>query len=159
MPPKTKPHLKKITTANKPKTTSTQKWATFTYIGKETTYITNLFKNTDLKIVMRNNNSIQKTLMHNKELTNNTDKYMQCGVYKLTCPDCNKAYMGQTGRNFLQGLMNTKPHSEQTAKTKTLPNTSSSAHTLLAPSKTLQRQNKGTYLNTIERYYIYREYT
>jgi len=42
--PKTKPRQKKSTAPNKPKPTSTQKWATFTYIGKETTYITNLLK-------------------------------------------------------------------------------------------------------------------
>ena len=101
IPPKTKPHLKKITTPNIPKTTSTKKWATFTYIGKETTYITNLLKNTDLKIAMRTNNSIQKILMHNKQLTNKADKYTPSGVYKLTCPDCNKTYVGQTGGKFL----------------------------------------------------------
>ena len=61
-PPKNPPHLKKITTPNKPKTTSTQKWATFTYVGKETTFITNLFENTDPKIAMHTNNSIQKIL-------------------------------------------------------------------------------------------------
>ena len=101
IPPKNKPHQKKSTTPNKPKTTSTQKWATVTYIGKETTYITNLLKNTELKIAMRTNNSIQNILMNNKQLTNNTDKYTYSGVYKLSCPKCSKAYVGQTERNFL----------------------------------------------------------
>jgi len=45
----------------------TQKWATFTYVGKETTYITNLFKKTDMKIAFRTNNTIQKLLMHNQQ--------------------------------------------------------------------------------------------
>ena len=31
---------------------------TFTYIRKETTFITNLFKNTDIKIAFRTNNTI-----------------------------------------------------------------------------------------------------
>jgi len=62
--------------------------------------MTNLFKNTDLKIAMRSNNSIQKILMHNKELMNKTGKYTQSGVHKLTCPDCNNAYLGQTGEYF-----------------------------------------------------------
>jgi len=31
-----------------------------------------------------------------------TDKYSQSGAYKLTCQDCNKAYVGQTGRSFLK---------------------------------------------------------
>jgi len=30
-----------------------------------------------------------------------SDKYAQSGMYKMTCPDCNKAYMGQTGRSFI----------------------------------------------------------
>jgi hypothetical protein len=38
-------------------TTSTQKWTTFTYIGKETTFITNLFRKTDLRIALRTNNT------------------------------------------------------------------------------------------------------
>jgi hypothetical protein len=40
-----------------------QKWAYFTYIGKQTSYITNLFKKTDLKIALRNSNTLQKRLM------------------------------------------------------------------------------------------------
>ena len=35
------------------------KWATFTYIGKETTYITKLFKHKNLKITYKTNNSIE----------------------------------------------------------------------------------------------------
>jgi len=68
--------------------TQTHKWITFTYTGKETTYITNLFKRTNLKIAFHKNNTIysQLTQKHHK-----TDKYTQSGVYRLTCPDCNKA--------------------------------------------------------------------
>jgi len=38
------------------------KWATFTYIGKETTYITKLFKHTNIKIAYVTNNSIELNL-------------------------------------------------------------------------------------------------
>jgi hypothetical protein len=38
----------------------THKWATFTYIGKETTFITNLFKKANIKISFRTNTTIQK---------------------------------------------------------------------------------------------------
>jgi hypothetical protein len=75
----------------------TPKWATFTYIGKETTFITNLFKKSNVKIAFRTNNTIQKLLIHKQH---RTDTHSQPGVYKLTCPDCGKAYVGQTGRNF-----------------------------------------------------------
>jgi len=95
--------------------THTQKWASFTYIGKETTYITNLFKKTDLKIVLRTNNTIQKWLMQ-KHVT--PDKYMRSGIYKLTCPDCNKVYAGQT-----RDTKSTKMHLKLTATPPTMPNT------------------------------------
>ena len=30
----------------------------------------------------------------------NSNKFYKCGVYQLTCPDCNKKYIGQAGRPF-----------------------------------------------------------
>jgi len=143
IPPKTKPPLKKFTTSNKPKTTSTQKRATFTYMGKETTYITNLFKNTGLKVAMRTNNSIQNILINNKKLTNNTDKYTQSGVYKLSCPDCNKAYVGLTGIHFLTRFDEHKAGLRTNSQNSNYVNTVSSTHTPLNPSKTLCRYYNG----------------
>ena len=84
-------------TPDKRMTTTIQKWATFTYIGKETTFITNLFKKTNLGIALCINTTIQRLLMQRQQTS---DKYTQSGVYKLTCPDCNKAYVGKTGRSF-----------------------------------------------------------
>jgi hypothetical protein len=81
--------------------TTMQKWAPFTYVGRETTFITILFKKTDLKITMPTNNSLQKLLMPKTQTAN---KYTRSGAYKLTCPDCDKSYIGQTGRSFLQIL-------------------------------------------------------
>jgi len=31
----------------------------------------------------------------------NHDNYTRSGAYKFTCPDCHKAYVGQTGSRFL----------------------------------------------------------
>jgi len=36
----------------------------------------------------------------NKLFTNNEDKYLASCVYQLTCLDCFKRYVGQTGRLF-----------------------------------------------------------
>jgi hypothetical protein len=36
-----------------------QTWATFTYIAKETTYITKIFKHANIKIAYLTNNTIQ----------------------------------------------------------------------------------------------------
>jgi len=74
-----------------------QKWCTFTYIGKETTYITKIFKHSNIKITYRTNNTLQKHLTTSSQ---NLDKFTQSGIYKLTCPDCGKSYVGQTGRDF-----------------------------------------------------------
>jgi len=52
---------------------------------------------TNIKIAFRTNNTIYSQLTQKHHIT---DKYTQSGVYRLTCPGCNKAYVGQTGRNF-----------------------------------------------------------
>jgi len=166
IPPKNPPHLKTVTTAtthNKPTTTTTQKWTTFTYIGKETTFITNLLKRTDLKTALRTNNSIQDILMHKKQPPNKADKYSQSGVYKLICPDCNKAYVGQTGRNFLAKFKEHRAafrtNSQSSNFAKHLIEHTHSFDPIQNTMQILQRQNKGAYLNTIERCYIYAEFT
>ena len=77
----------------------TQKWAKFTYIGKETKYITTLFKNLPIKILFTSNNTIGRILSHktNHKTSNQLDN---SGVYRLTCPDCNMKYVGQTDPSF-----------------------------------------------------------
>ena len=54
---------------------------------------------TDLRISLCTNNTIQKLLMPKLQTT---DKYSRSRSYKLTCQDCNKAYVGQTGRSFVE---------------------------------------------------------
>ena len=76
-----------------------QKWVTITYKGKRTSYITKIFKCPNLKIAYCTNNYIQRNLNPNKGISN---KYLASGVYKLTCTDCEKAYVDQMGRMFLQ---------------------------------------------------------
>ena len=77
--------------------TSKHKWAIFTYTSKETLYITNTFRHTDLKIAFQTNNTLEILLKYRKPPL---DKFALSGVYKLTSRDCNKAHMGQTGRHF-----------------------------------------------------------
>ena len=74
------------------------RWITFTNIGKETTHFTNVFKHTNIRITCRTINALQNHLSHNNR---SLDKYSFSGVYKLTCPNCKKAYVGQTSRNFI----------------------------------------------------------
>jgi len=47
------------------------------------------------QIAFRINNTVGNRLMHKQQTTN---KYNLSGICRLTCPVCNKAYVGQTGR-------------------------------------------------------------
>ena len=81
------------------------KWATFTYVGPQTKHITKLFKNTNLQIAYKTNNTIQK--LFTRTNTSTADKFDNCEIYQLTYLDCNKQYVGQTGRFFLEGTTST----------------------------------------------------
>jgi hypothetical protein len=59
--------------------------------------VTNIFKNTNLKITFRVSNTTQNIL---KTHTQNNDEYKNCGIYNLKCNTCNKYYVGQTGSNL-----------------------------------------------------------
>jgi hypothetical protein len=89
---KTKPNTSKT-----PNIIQKQKWATFTYIGKETRTITKLVKNTNIIIAYKTKNTIQNHLLPKIP---NIDKYNKSGIYKMKCNICQLSYIGQTGRNF-----------------------------------------------------------
>ena len=93
----------KITNREKQKRNQTQwqqeimtqknKWVTFTYHSPLIRRITNLFKQTNVKIGFRATNTIQQQLNSKKQKHNDP-----CGIYKLKCNTCNKVYVGQSGR-------------------------------------------------------------
>jgi len=56
------PRQPTTTPSQKPGKTA-HKWAPFTYLGRETTFITNIFKKADIRIALRTNNTLQKLLM------------------------------------------------------------------------------------------------
>ena len=97
---------------------------------------------------------------HNKQQTN--DKYMLSGIYKLTCPACNKAYVGQTERNF------TITFNEHKYAFRTNSHTSKFAQHLIEQNhpfgtihntmQIIRHHKKGPHLNTLERFHIYAEY-
>jgi hypothetical protein len=60
-------------------------------------HITNIFRHTDIQLAFRTNNTIQNLLTQRNP---NPDKFSSSGVYKLICPECGKANVGQTGRCF-----------------------------------------------------------
>ena len=74
------------------------------------------YSNKLTKIAYCTNNTIQDNLVLK---TQNHDKLSSSGVYKLTCPDCGRAYIEQTGRILPKDTMNTD---EPTAMVVILPN-------------------------------------
>jgi hypothetical protein len=138
--------------------TNKQKWTTFTYVGEETSYITNVFRKTELKIAFHTTNTIGNLLSHKNPTPN---KFSLSGVYKLTCPDCNKAYVGETGRRFTTRFKEhekafwNNSHTSSFAK-----HLNEEAH-FLGPTKSIMQvlhyHKKGTHLNTLERFHIHIE--
>jgi transposase-like protein len=75
-------------------------WARFKYIGKQTKFNTKLFKETPVRIAHTTNNSISRHLSKKPNTPQPARQYEKSGIYQLTCPDCHKRYIGQTGRSF-----------------------------------------------------------
>jgi hypothetical protein len=149
-------HTKKPTLPKEPKTPP--KWASFTYFGKETSYITNVFRHTELKIALRTNNTIGK-LLTPKNHTH--DPYSQSGAYKLTCPDCGKAYVGQTGRQFSVRYKEHKTafrnNNQNNSFAKHLNDSTHSFGPMTEIMRILHYHNKGPHLNTLEKFHIHTE--
>jgi hypothetical protein len=81
----------------------------------------------------------------------------------MTCPDCKKEYVGQTGRSFAVRFNEHKNAFKTNSRTsnfaKLLIEQAHSVNSIQNTMQILQRHNKGAHLNTIERYYIYAEFT
>jgi hypothetical protein len=74
-----------------------EQWATFTYIGKHTGFITKLFKSTNIKTAYKTQNTIGKKLQKGNQ---KDDKYDNAGVYKLKFQYCTQYCNAQVGRTF-----------------------------------------------------------
>jgi hypothetical protein len=138
-----------------PDTNTKQLYATLTFVGKETKKIANLFKNTNIKIAYRTPNTLGKLLI-TKPNNNKKDKYLNSGVYRLTCPNCGKIYTGQTGRNFKirykEHLLSYKHGNYNSKFTHLLENKHSfgDIKNIITP---ICYNRKGVHLNTLEKFY------
>ena len=92
--------LHKVNNKNNKREHDTQKtkWVKFTYMGKETRLIRNLFKDTDINIAFTTQNNIERFL--STQCNQIKNKYNRCGIYQLTCPSCNRKYIGQMDSPF-----------------------------------------------------------
>ncbi|PNF26379.1 hypothetical protein B7P43_G17880 [Cryptotermes secundus] len=132
------------------------KWATFTYIGKETRNITKLFRDTKLKIAFRTKNNLQHILKSRPEI----NKYNNSGIYSMKCLDCPKEYIGQTGRKFntryKEHIHDIRHNNSNTGYSEHILNTEHAYGTIENTMDIIATGRKGQYLNTLENYHIYR---
>jgi len=91
------------------------------------------------------------------------DKYSRSGAYKLKCPECNKAYVGQTGQSFTQMFRGHRNAFKSNRNTSNYAKHVFEHQHPFGPiqdtMQVLQYQRKGTHLKTIERFFIYKEFS
>jgi hypothetical protein len=121
------------------------------------TYITNILRKTNIKIVFRTQNTIGNWL---KPKHKTTDAYALSGVYRLSCPACSKAYVGQRVRSFSVSFNEHKQAFYKNSHTSKFANhLLDHNHPFGAIQNTMQirRYRKGPHLNTLESFHIYAE--
>ena len=72
-------------------------WVIFEYHNPIIRKVSNIFRNSNLKIAYRTSNKTQTILKQNRD-TN--DMYTNSGIYSLQCKTCQKHYIGQTGHSL-----------------------------------------------------------
>jgi hypothetical protein len=79
------------------------------------------------------------------------------GIYTLTCPDCNKAYIGQTERLFTVRFREHFHDFTHTYNKSKLAQHLLDRHHSIGPMDTLHITTKGRMMNTMEKFHIYIE--
>jgi hypothetical protein len=145
---------------NKPKQKQdhrNKKWAKFTYIGRETRHVTKLFRNTQVEVTYTTNSRTENLLHYN--VTGETNKYEKSGIYQLSCPMCDKKYIGQTGRPFhVRFREHQHDYSYMCKKSKFAQHLLDEGHKF-GPMESImdviQYAKKGRMMDALERFHIY----
>jgi hypothetical protein len=89
------------------------------------------------------------------------NKFEQCGIYKLECNSCPKMYIGQTGRNFKtrykEHIQDIRNNRTKTGYSHHIPDTGHEYGNIENTLSILNVQKKGAFLNTLEKFHIYKE--
>jgi hypothetical protein len=132
------------------------KWATFMYIGRETRNITKIFKTTYLKIAFKTTNTIQNHLCNLKEPNHQKVSYQNSGIYQLTCKECNKKYISQTGRTFKtrynEHINAIKSNKSTSRYAQHILDNQHSYGTIHDTMDIIRKTKKGQHMSTLERY-------
>jgi hypothetical protein len=76
------------------------KWATFTHTSPHVRKITNLFKNTNVKVAFKSNNTIAHLTKPPATTSSDPTPYDNSGIYAVSFNTCKQAYVGQTSRSL-----------------------------------------------------------
>jgi hypothetical protein len=140
--------------------TDPRRWAKFTYVGRETKYITKLFRNLPIRIAFTTNNTIAR-IFSQKPIYNANNMFDNSGVYRLTWPDCSMKYVGQTGRSFRIWFQeHHRDFKHNSTKSKFAAHLLENRHSIGKIDDimdVLHITKKGRTTDTIEKYYIYIE--
>jgi hypothetical protein len=131
------------------------KRAIFTYTGPHVRKITKLFHSARLKTAFTTKHTIQKLLRAHQNQTN----FNGSGVYQLECGDCNRKYVGQTGRSFRTHFKEHKGDFDNNHNKSLFAKHLIEGHSLQpieSCMKILEYNRKIQKLHTLEQYHIYR---
>lgn len=143
-----------ITLARENKNPRKLAYVTIPYIGNISNELNKLFRNTNIKLAFRTNNTLKLKLESEKT---KTSTYSNAGVYKISCEECDKFYIGQTGRNF---AIRFKEHtrnceSNQSTFFAHLRNEKHKTENIDNAMRILHRVSKGPIMNILEEIEIY----
>ena len=128
-------------------------------MGKETRFITKLFKSSSVKVAFTTNNTIGKRLAVKQEVPQN--KYDKSGVYQLTYPECKMKYTGQTGRpfkvRFQEHAQDFKYNNNRSKFVQHLINNKHAIGNVEDIMEVVHVTKKGKMLDTLEGFHIYEE--
>jgi len=109
-------------------------------------------------VALRTKNTIGNLLAHRYPAP---DKFSLSVVCKLTCPDCNRAYIGQTGGKFATRFKEHekafRSHSHTSSFAKHLDKEAHSFGHMHDIMQILHYRRKRAHLNTLERFHIHTE--
>ena len=71
-----------------------KRWATFTYNSPQIRKVTNMFRNTNVRIAFRCRDTIANLIKPPKD--DDIPPHNKWGIYQLTCNTCSQSYVGQT---------------------------------------------------------------
>jgi hypothetical protein len=138
------------------------KWSSFSYIGNEVMPIARILKKFNIEVAFKTRNTLGKWLRHKQCRSGggNDDQYDTCGIYKLKCRSCSKCYIGQTGRSFKirfkEHVSDITHNRSTTGYPQHILNYGHERAHSITELEILERQNKGPFLSSLEKFHIFK---